>query len=153
VPTGSSGEYFSEKYNFKFKYPKEGAVSNQSDIHARIGFPVASGTNLQEKYLDLSVLVGASTCKSPDIGGQPSASENVTINSIQFLKETGTSGAAGSLYDYVAYSSSSNGNCVSLTFVLHSTNPGTSETPPPEFDKATESAIFDAIISTFDWTG
>ena len=155
TPLSTSGweKYFSEKYNFEFKYPKETNVTDQSDIHARMNFPVASGTNLQEKYLDLSVLAGASTCKSPDIGGQPSATETVTINSIPFIKETGSGGAAGSLYDYVAYSSMSNNNCVSLTFVLHSTNPGNYETPPPEFDKAAESVLFDSIISTFDWTG
>ena len=101
----------------------------------------------------MSVLEGASTCKSPDVGGQPSSTENVTINSIQFLKETGEGAAAGNRYDFVAYSTSSDGNCVSLTFILHSTNPGNYETPPPEFDKAAESAVFDTIIQTFDWTG
>ena len=153
IATSDWEKYFNEKYNFEFKYPKDGVVSNQSDIHARISFPVASGTNLNEKYLDLSVLAGASTCKSPDIGGQPSATETVTINGIQFLKELGQGVATGNIYDYVAYSTVSNNNCVSLTFVLHSTNPGTSENPPPEFDKAAESAIFNSIISTFDWTG
>jgi len=156
TPMSTTGweKYFNEKYGFEFKYPKEGTVSDQSDIHARITIPVAvSGTNLIEKYVDMSVLEGASTCKSPDSSGQPSGTENVTINSIQFLKETGTGVAAGNTYEFVAYSTSSDGNCVSLTFVLHSANPGNYQTPPPEFDKAVESAVFDSIIQTFDWTG
>lgn len=156
TPISTTGweNYLNEKYGFEFKYPKDGTISNESDIHARITLPVVmSGTNLTEKYFDMSVLEGASTCKSPDVGGQPSATENVTINSIQFLKETGTGVAAGNIYDFVAYSTSSNNNCVSLTFVLHSTNPGNYETPPPEFDKAAEAAVFDTIIQTFDWTG
>jgi len=152
-PTSNLESYLSQTYGFVFKYPKEATISNQSDIHARINLPVVSGTNLSEKYVDMSVLSGASTCKSPDIGGQPSATENVTINGIQFLKEMGQGVAAGNTYEYLAYSSMSNNNCVSLTFVLHSFNPGNTNPPTPEFDKAAESAIFNTIINTFDWTG
>ena len=156
TPISTTGweKYFSEKYGFEFKYPKEATISNQSDIHARINLPlITSGTNLSEKVVDVSVLEGASTCKSPDIGGTPTTTENVTINGIQFFKEVGTGAGAGNIYDFVAYSSMSNNNCVSLTFTLHSTNPGNYPTPPPEFDKAAEFAIFDTIINTFDWTG
>ncbi len=152
--TSDTEKYFSEKYGFEFKYPKEATISNESDIHARITLPIiTSGTNLSEKVVDVSVLEGASTCKSPDIGGTPTTTENVTINGIQFFKEVGTGAGAGNIYDFVAYSSLSNNNCVSLTFTLHSTNPGNYTTPPPEFDKDAESAIFDTIINTFDWTG
>jgi hypothetical protein len=152
-PTSGWEKYFSEKYGFEFKYPKEATLSNQSATHARFNLPIASGTNLSEKYLDLSIVEGAAVCKSPDIGGTPGATETVAINGIQFLKESGDSAGAGNRYDYVAYSAMSNNNCVSLTFVLHSLNPGNFPTPPPEFDKAAESAVFDLIINTFDWTG
>ena len=82
------------------------------------------------------------------------STENVTINGIQFLKESGNGAAAGNFYEFVAYSAKSDANnCVSLTFILHSTDPGNYTTPPPEFDKAAESAVFDLIINTFDWTG
>jgi hypothetical protein len=153
-PTSGWENYFSEKYGFEFKYPKEATISNQSEIHARISLPlITSGTNLSEKVVDVSVLEGASTCKSPDVGGTPTTTENVTINSIQLLKEIGAGAGAGNRYDFIAYSAMSNNNCVSLTFTLHSTDPGNSSTPLPEFDKAAESAIFDTIINTFDWTG
>ena len=153
-PTSDWESYLSEQYGFVFKYPNGSSVSDQSETHARITLPlVTSGTNLSEKYIDLTVVEGASPCKSPDIGGVPGTTETVTINGIQFLKEMGDSAGAGNRYDYVAYSSAADGNCVSLTFVLHSLNPGNFPTPPPEFDEAAESAVFDLIINTFDWTG
>ena len=153
-PTTGWENLLSEKYGFVFKYPGDSSISNQSDIHARITIPVLkTGTNLTEKYVDMSVLEGASTCKSPDIGGTPATTETVTINGIQFLKESGDGAAAGNRYDFVAYSTSSNNNCVSLTFVLHSFNSGNTNPPTPEFDRAAESAVFDQIINSFDWTG
>jgi hypothetical protein len=141
------------KYGFSLSYPKDATLVTASDTSARITLPINAGTNLSEKYILVSVIEDAASCKSPDIGGEPSAAESVTIHGIQFLKETGDSAAAGNRYDYVAYSASSNDNCVSLTFILHSTNPDNTATPLPEFDKADESAIFDWIIQTFDWTG
>jgi hypothetical protein len=153
-PTSGTENFLSEKYGYVFKYPTGSSLSNRSDTYVRIAIPVlTSGTNLSEKYVDVSVTEGATACKSPDIGGTPAMTENVTINGIQFFKEVGASAGAGNIYDFVAYSTMSNNNCVSLTFVLHSTNPGNYPTPPPEFDKVAESAVFDTIINSFDWTG
>jgi hypothetical protein len=140
------------KYGFSVRYPKDGTLVTSTDTNARITLPIASGTNLSEKYLLVSVVENAATCKTPD-GGGVSASENVTINGIQFLKESGSEGAAGNFYDWVAYSSVSNTACISLTFILHSTNPANYPTPPPVFDKTAESAVFDLIIKTFSKTG
>jgi hypothetical protein len=152
--TGGMENFLSEKYGFVFKYPSGAPISDQSDTHARIALPiVTAGTNLGEKYVDVTIVEGAATCKSPDIGGEATTTETVTINGIQFFREIGAGAGAGNLYEFVAYSTASDKNCVSLTFVLHSTNPGNYSTPPPVFDTATESAIFDQIINTFDWTG
>ncbi|HSM71133.1 MAG TPA: hypothetical protein VK851_06290, partial [Anaerolineales bacterium] len=140
------------KYGFSLGYPKDATLVTASDTSARITLPINAGTNLSEKYVLVSVVEDAASCKSPDIGGEPSATETVTIHGIQFLKEVGAGAAAGNRYDYTAYSASSNNNCVSLTFILHSTTPDNSATPLPEFDKADESKIFDWIIQTFDWT-
>lgn len=152
-PTGNWVNYQNTKYGFVFKHPSDASISNQTDNNARIMLPITAGTNLIEKYLDLSVVEGASPCSSPDIGGTASTTENVTINGIQFFKETGNGVAAGNIYDFVAYSSMSNNACVSLTFILHSANLGNYTTPPPAFDKNAESAVFDLMINTFDWTG
>lgn len=121
-----------------------------TDTHARIDLPYTSGTNLVEKYLEATVTESASVCK---YSGLITTSETVTINGTQFLKETGGEGAAGNLYDFVAYSAFKPGTatCVTVLFVLHSTNPGVYTTPPPIFDMAAESAVFATIMSTFGW--
>ena len=105
-------------------------------------------TNLVQKYVDVSVVEDATECKSPATTPQ-AIGQDVTINGIPFLKETGSEGATGHLYDWVAYSSDKGGDCISLTFVLHSSNAGNFPTPPPLFDAAAESAVFNTIMSTF----
>jgi hypothetical protein len=155
VSTSNWNTYTNNNYSFQFKFPPGSNVSAQSNGTDRITLPlVTSGTNLGEKYVDVTVVEGANPCKSPDGGGTATTSENVTINSIPFLKETGSDAAAGNIYDWVAYSTvkaDANNACISMTFVLHSTNPGNYQTPPPEFDKPSESAVFDLIIDTFGW--
>ncbi len=103
---------------------------------------------MQEKYIDVSVVEGAATCKSPS-SSPMATSENVTINGIAFLKETGQEGAAGNIYDWIGYSTTKGSACISLTLVLHSTNPDNYVTPPPVYDKTAESAVFPAIMSTY----
>ena len=90
---------------------------------------------------------GANPCQSPT--GNPTTSGNVTINGRTFLKETGTGVATGNTYDWTAYSLTNNNACISLTFVLHSADLGNYTTPPAEFDKTAESAVFDTIMNTF----
>ena len=68
---------------------------------------------------------------------------------LQFLKEIGAEGAAGSLYEATAYSTLQGNACISLSFVLRSANLGNFPTPPPAFDKAAELAVFPIIMSTF----
>jgi hypothetical protein len=97
------------------------------------------------------VVEGANPCVSPVVDGNPTSSENVTINSIQFLKQIGQGAAAGNRYDWTAYSTTRNNACTSLAFVLHSANPDNYATPPPLFDPAAESAVFTTIMSTFNW--
>ena len=155
TPISTTGweKFQSTEYGFSVNYPKDAQLETESDTKARITLPINSGTNLSEKYLLVTVVEDAETCKSPDIGDEATNTEEVTVHGIKLLKETGSGVAAGNLYEYTAYSAASNNNCVSLTFVLHSTNPENSATPLPEFDKADESKIFDWIVQTFDWTG
>jgi Ig-like domain from next to BRCA1 gene len=140
--------YQNSKFGFSFQFPPGSAVSGQTDNAGHITLPFAAGTNLQEKYLDVSVVEDASSCKSPQ-STAGATSENITINGTPFLKESGSQGAAGNFYDWVGYSAFKGTDCISLTFVLHSTDPGVYPTMPPIFDKTAESAVFSTIMSTF----
>lgn len=151
-PTGTSttgwNTYQNVKYAFSFQFPPGSSIASQSDNAGRVYLPFTAGTNLVQKYVDVSVVEGATTCQSPETTAMSSAA-NITINGIQFLKQSGSDGAAGNLYDWVGYSTTKGTACISLTFVLHSTNPGVFTTPPPLFDMAAESAVFTTIMSTF----
>lgn len=118
-----------------------------SDNSGRADFKVNDGTNLREKYLAVTVTDNAATCKYGN--GTATSSSTVTINGVQFLKEEGSEGAAGSFYDWVSYSTMKNNACINLAFILRSVNPGNLPTPPPIFDKVAESALFNQIINTF----
>lgn len=139
-----------EADHIRFKYPSGAQVVEQTNNHVRINLPFAAGTNLQEKYLDVRIFENATNCTNA-LNTQAQLTESVTINGVQFLKESGGEGAAGSQYDWVAYSSLRNGVCATFGFVLHSVNPGALPTPPPLYDRASESVVFDQIMSSFLW--
>ena len=147
--TGSN-LYQNAKYNFKFSLPAGANIVSQSDNIGRVTLPVVTaGTNLLSKYIQIHVVEGANPCVSPAVDGMPSSTENVTINSIPFVKTTGQGAAAGNRYDWTVYATTSSNACISLTFILHSANPGNYPTPPPVFDMATESAVINSIMSTY----
>lgn len=148
--TTTASEYQNTKYNFKFTLPSGATIVNQSDNAGRVNLPIVTpGTNLLSKYIQVNVVEGASPCVSPAVEN-PTASEDVTINGIQFLKQTGQGAAAGNRYDWTAYSNTSNNACISLAFILHSANPGNYPTPPPEFDMPAESAVIETTMSTYN---
>ncbi|HEX6270906.1 MAG TPA: NBR1-Ig-like domain-containing protein [Anaerolineales bacterium] len=148
--TSGGSAYQNTKYGFRFSLPSGATIVNQSDNAGRVNLPFASGTNLLSKYIQVNVVEGASPCTSPAVEN-PTSSENVTINSIEFLRQSGQGAAAGNRYDWTAYSTTRNNACISLAFILHSANPGNYATPPPEFDMAAESAVIAATMSTFNW--
>lgn len=140
-------------YGFEFKYPPQGVIADgRTDNFARLDLPFVQGTNLREKYLEVIVVENLSVCRSPlATQSMLDSSETVVINGIPFLKETGGDGAAGNLYQWVAYSTPRGNACISLDFILHSLNPGNFPTPPPVFDYAGETAVFGQIVETFSW--
>ncbi len=146
VTGGTSWKIYKDTtYAFQFNYPPEGQLSGN-----RIDLPFVGGTNLVEKWLEVSVKENASTCES-SLGGVTEPGP-VTFNGINFVKQTGGDGGAGQFHEWVGYSTTRGNICVTMDFVLHSTNPGAYPTPPPEYDKAAESAVFTAIMETFTWT-
>lgn len=142
--------YTDQEYGFTFRYPAAGQISGQQDHWARISLPVAPDTNLVEKFIDVTAVENADPCVSQNPG--VSQSQQVTVNGIPFLEERGADAGAGQIYEWLAYSTSRNDICVSLSFVLHSANPGNYSNPPPLFDKAAESDVFAPILASFAWT-
>jgi hypothetical protein len=147
--------YTNATYHFQFQYPSGSTVVTDTPTAARIQLPITPGTNLVEKYLDVSVEQGAIPCLTPySMGYMPPGvmtTGTATINGIYWVIEEGSEGAMGSFYQWKAYSTYYDDQCISMSFVLHSTNPGMYETPPPEFDLAQESLVFSLIMNTFTW--
>ena len=147
--------YTNSAYGFALQYPSGGTLQpGDTAVSARIQLPITAGTNLAEKYLDISVQDGAASCESPQASGYAPGTltpTSLTINGLTWVKENASEGAAGSMYDWTAYSTQSGSICVSLTFVLHSHNPGVYTTPPPTFNYSSESSVFILIVNTFHW--
>jgi murein DD-endopeptidase MepM/ murein hydrolase activator NlpD len=145
--------YTNLKYGFQFRYPKEGQLlAGSTDNYARINLPFQPGTNLSEKYLEVIVAENANPCQSPlATESILETSENVTLNGIFFLKQTGGDGSAGHIHKWVAYSTGRDNACVSLDFVLSAANPGAFTTPPPLYNEALETAVYGQIASTYQW--
>ena len=147
-------KYTNPTYGFEFNYPPQAQIVSQSNNALKMNLPFTPGTNLREKYLQMTVIENANPCQSPLSASSPPSSptETVVINGISFLKQVGGDAGVGHLHEWVGYSTLKNNTCISMDFVLHSLNPGNYATPPPIFDKAAESAVFAQMMSTFAWT-
>jgi hypothetical protein len=146
--------YTNQKYNFELKYPPDSQIAGQMESSAYIQLSIVPDTNLEEKYLDISVAENANPCSSPQTQGyEPGSfqSSQVTIDSLAFTLESGWEVGLGSKYEWTAYSTAKGSACASLTFVLHSSNPDMYATPPTLFDNNAESVVFTEIVSTFRW--
>jgi hypothetical protein len=139
-------QYSNPKYGFFFTMPAGSTLGFFSDNRARISLPFATGTDLQEKYLDVMVTDGLSPCKATGFTNPPSVSSEVTINGTNFMVERGTDSALGNVYEWNSYSTSHNNSCISMSFILHSSNNGAAA-----FNKMAESAVFQTVMSTFGW--
>ncbi|MCJ7622026.1 MAG: hypothetical protein MUO76_00875 [Anaerolineaceae bacterium] len=146
------GIYCNEPFGFALEYPP-GAVLTETDFNAaKIELPFVPGTNLQEKYMEIVARLTNDPCFSPfDTQNQFDPSELVVINGLSFYKQSNSEGAMGSIYEWISYSTGKDGLCVSLSLVLHSTQPLNYPTPPPVFDSVVETADFETIASTFRW--
>ncbi|RPI93661.1 MAG: hypothetical protein EHM40_09075, partial [Chloroflexi bacterium] len=144
--------YTNTSFGFQFKYPPQAQISEEDFNALRMDLPFVPGTNLREKYLQVSARV-VDPCQSPlsSTSRPGSPTETVVINGISFLKQTGGDAGVGHLHEWVGYSTTHNNTCISMDFMLHSLNAGNFETPPPVFDKAAESVVFTQMMSTFGW--
>jgi hypothetical protein len=146
--------YANQKYGFQFTYPASSVFSTSQDNFAHLNLPFTSGTNLVEKYLEVTIFENVAACTSPLTNGlAPGSFESqpmAGLNGIQFVRESAQESALGNVYDWVAYSTTKGTACISLNFVLHSTN--NNPVPPPPYNKDLESAVFLDIVSSFNWT-
>jgi photosystem II stability/assembly factor-like uncharacterized protein len=143
--------YTNQQYGLQFNYPPQAQIVNETSNSVKMNLPFIPGTNLVEKYLQLSVNENVDPCQSPlsDTSRPGSPTETVVINGISFFKQVGGDAAAGNLREWVGYSTQRNNGCISMNFMLHSLGAGAYQTPPPVFDKAAESAMFTQIMNTF----
>jgi hypothetical protein len=146
--------YTDQHFGFSFHYPPEGKVIDQQEAYARIiDLPFIPDTNLLEKYMDVNAVKNGFPCPSPYVdslsGSNPS--QQVTINGLSYIEQSGAGAGAGNIYEWTAYSTQRGDVCVSLTLVLHSANPMNYATPPPVFDAVVESQVFQDILGTFSW--
>ena len=152
-PTNNWLTYTNSTYGFQFKYPPQSELFSETTNGVLIRMPIAPGTNLTEKYLQMSINENANPCQSPlsDTSRPGSPTETVVFNGISFFKQIGGDAGAGNFHEWVGYSTLKNNACISMDFVLHSLAAGAFEPPVPEFDKAAESAVFAQVMSTFAW--
>jgi hypothetical protein len=142
---------------FEFQYPSGSTVVTDTALTARIQLPIAEGTNLVEKFVDVFLEQGAIPCLGPYSSWNQNppvepATSTQTINGINWVVEQGSDGAAGSIYEWISYSIyGPTEYCVTLTFVLRSHSPELIDPPPPEFDESEESLVFPLIMATFQW--
>ncbi|MGD0806843.1 MAG: hypothetical protein ABSA10_05180 [Anaerolineales bacterium] len=146
--------YTNATYGFEVCYPPDATISSSTPEHARISFPVAPGTNLAEKWMDVDAASGPATCVSPQAAGYAPGTTNDThrtIAGLDFLVQSGSQGAAGNFYDWTGYSTQRANICMSLSGVVHMTDALNYPTPPPTVDPAAEGVVFDQIAATFRW--
>jgi len=141
--------YTNTTYGFQIKYPPQSERYFETPSSILIRMPIAPGTNLVEKYLQLLVLENYGTCMLLD---DATDREFVVINGITFVKETGISQGAGQIRKTTTFSTQRDNICVTFPFILHSGNPDNWNPPKPVYDEAAESAVFMQMMSTFAWT-
>jgi photosystem II stability/assembly factor-like uncharacterized protein len=153
-PPGDWLRYANSTYGFEFKYPPQAQILEQTNNSLKMNLPFTPGTNLVEKYLQMSVNENLNPCRSPlsDTSPPGSPTETIVINGISFFKQVGGDAGMSQLHEWVGYSTLQGNACISMDFVLHSIARGAYATPPPEFDKAAESAVFAQVMGTFGWT-
>lgn len=146
--------YCDDYFGFGFKYPPGGQPTPPTESRVILYLPVLPDTTLLEKYILVEPAEGVTECASTLAEGYESGflqTEQFDVGGMPFAKQVGGDAGAGSIYDWMAYSTAQNGNCVTLSFVLHHTNADAYATPPAEFDPVAETAVFETILATLTW--
>lgn len=140
---------YSDPAGFSIQHPPTWQQVNNEGDPPLFSLQAAPGTTLLEKYMQIDVTPNATECSQRLYGGETIKPASVTINGVQFLKESGAGLGAGNVYEWTGYSTVKGATCITILFVLHSANPGVYATEPPPFDNVAEMAVFDEMINTF----
>ncbi|MEA2098224.1 MAG: hypothetical protein U9P70_04095 [Patescibacteria group bacterium] len=136
--------YKNEEFGFEIKYPENVEKIYEKNTEIRFDLSLDS-TN----YKYLSILYtepGISPrCINPLTVSEVIKREDIELNDIEFVKEIGSEGATGSIYNSISYSKKRNDKCFSLNLIVKS---NASE----EIDLDKESKLFNYILSTFKFT-
>ena len=95
------GTYQNAAYGFSFKYPPTAVVVPlpPGDAVVRVNFPaMVPGTNLSEKYLQVSVRNSVQGKCSNPFESYVEKVETVRLGEFEFTRETGREGASGHFY-------------------------------------------------------
>lgn len=143
--------YTNDKLGFSIQFPMVWQTSDETANPVVYEVPATVGTTLVKKTFEILTTDNATTCKETTYSSATASTspEKVTINGVDFLKETGSDIGAGNIHDWTSYSVMKGKTCISLTFVLHSVAAGVYSTEPAPFDKVEETKIFDLMIGTF----
>lgn len=153
-PTDQWNIYRNYNFGFELRYPPGSNLAINLPDTARIELPFESGTNLVEKTLEIHAQEYLGRCLSPLMESLPPEAltlETLVIDPLTFEVDSSSEGAAGSRYDWVAYAVHDDDTCVTLDFVLHSSNPDNFPSPPASFNAEVEKQLFTQIVQTFVW--
>lgn len=145
-------KYHDDLGAFSIKYPPTWERWDSGGYPVILGMSVPPGTTLGEKMMQIRVTQGMSECSNPAGGGSVEDVPPLTVitaGPVSWLKESGSDAGVGNIYAYTSYSTLREAACINITFVLHSTNPGMYDTPPPNYDEAAEQALFMEMLHTF----
>jgi hypothetical protein len=140
-------------FGVQFRYPDTGIDPQGFEGVDKIHLPHKEGTNLIEKYLEVSILQGQvqNSCGWHKIANATSP-RKVVINGMEFTEVRDSGEYQGSLDDEVTYSIVKGDVCLVMHFVLHYAYADVFTPPRPQFNKADEEAIYQTILSTIRFT-
>ena len=157
TPASPSGAevmtYRNATAGFSLTFPLMWQTGDENANPAVYNAAVAPGTTLVEKRFEVLTTDHATDCRETTYQSDLNSTspQHVTINNIDFLKETGGGIGAGNIYDWTSYSVMKATTCITVTFVLHSVSAGVYSTEPAPFDKLAESQVFDRVINSFQF--
>jgi hypothetical protein len=145
-PAAGQQLYSDSACNFSVNYPTGGTLDTNSPAPARIYFPIATGTNLIEKYLEATCFSEKQYC---DLNMPQVETSTAAINGIDFRVQSGIEGGAGNIYEAIRYTLDGDSSCISLTFILHSGQLAFYDPPVAAFDEIAEREFIEETMSTF----